>query len=72
LASTTTMSRGNVRGALTFTAAGSGTHMQWIWEVPPTGLARMLSPIVGAIGRRSEQACWEGLKRFLETNEVRA
>ena len=72
MASTTTMTWAEVRGALTFAPSGSGTRMHWEWEVRPKGLAKMLTPVVGVVGRRSERACWEGLKRYLEAESSRA
>ena len=65
-ASHTTMSWAEVRGALTFDAAGAGTRMRWAWDVQPTGFAKVLAPVVGVIGRRQERAVWEGIRRYLE------
>jgi len=67
MSSTTTMPHMDVTGALTFEQAGPGTRMRWSWDVRPKGLTKILTPLVGLIGRRQERACWEGLKRYLET-----
>ena len=69
MASRTTMSWSEVEGELAFEAEGSATKMRWDWDVRPKGLANLLRPLVGVIGRRSERACWEGLKRYLESHE---
>ena len=66
LASVTTMRWGEFRGALTFQPAGSGTRMAWARIVRPKGAAKVLGPLAAAIGRRSERACWTGLKHYLE------
>jgi hypothetical protein len=66
LGSHTTMSWADVRGVLTFETAGTGTRMRWTWEVRPKRLSRILTPVVGMVGRRQERAVWEGLRRYLE------
>jgi polyketide cyclase/dehydrase/lipid transport protein len=65
-ASRTTMAWTEIRGELTFDAAGAGTRMRWAWDVQPKGLSRLLTPVVSIVGRRQEQAVWTGLKRHLE------
>lgn len=40
--------------------------MRWAWDVLPKGMAKLLTPLVGVVGRRQERACWTGLKRYLE------
>jgi uncharacterized protein YndB with AHSA1/START domain len=72
IASTTRMPMGEISGAVTFESAGAGTRMRWDWTVRLRGPARMLSPLVGLTGQRAERACWEGLKRYLETPEAPA
>ncbi|MDE3086911.1 MAG: SRPBCC family protein [Acidobacteriota bacterium] len=66
LSSKTTMSWAEVDGALTFAPKGAATELRWAWDVRPKGAARILTPFIGPIGRRTENACWEGLKRYLE------
>jgi len=66
IASVTTASWAEIRGAVTFDRAGDATRMRWSWDVRPKGLARVMTPLVGVVGRREERACWEGLKRYLE------
>jgi hypothetical protein len=66
IASVTTASWGEIRGAVTLEPAGDATRMRWSWDVRPKGFARVLTPLVGVVGRREERACWEGLKRYLE------
>ena len=53
-------------GALTFESIPGGTRMRWSWNVRPRGLLRLMSPIVGAVGRRQERRIWGRLKRLLE------
>jgi uncharacterized protein YndB with AHSA1/START domain len=69
LASKTTMSWSEVEGELSFESVADSTKMCWAWDVRPKGAANLLRPIMGVVGRRSERACWEGLKRYLETHE---
>jgi uncharacterized protein YndB with AHSA1/START domain len=68
MASRTTMSWSEIDGALAFESVGSATKMRWDWNVHPKGVANLLRPLVGIIGRRSERVCWEGLKRYLEAH----
>lgn len=71
MASKTTMAWSDVHGELTFEPVGDSTRMRWYWEVRLKGHMRALTPLVGFIGRRSERACWEGLKRYLEAQPDR-
>lgn len=66
IASVTTASWAEIRGAVTFEPVGEATRMRWAWDVRPKGLAKVLTPLVGAVGRRQERACWQGLKKYLE------
>jgi len=66
LASLARSSMVETEGTLTFEPVRGGTRMRWSWDVRPVGLLRLMSPIVGAIGRRQEQRVWGGLKRLLE------
>ncbi len=66
VASRTTMSWSEIEGALMFESVGNATKMRWNWDVRPRGVARLLTPLIGVIGRRSERDCWEGLKDHLE------
>jgi len=72
IASTTRTPVGQISGAVTFETVGTGTRMRWEWDVHLRGPARVLSPLVGLVGRREERACWEGLKRYLEASDERA
>ena len=67
LASATTMPWGEVHGALVFQPDGPATRMRWTWDVRPKGVAKFFSPFITVVGKRSERACWKGLKRYLET-----
>jgi len=70
LASTTRMSMFDTEGELTFEPVRTGsTTLRWEWDLHFKGAAKLLAPVAGLIGRRSERACWEGLKRHLESGE---
>jgi Polyketide cyclase / dehydrase and lipid transport len=68
MASRTAMPGSDINGELTFEPVGSRTRMRWVWDVRLKGHMRALTPLVGFIGGRSETACWEGLKRYLESS----
>jgi len=70
LASSTHMSGMDVQGTLTFDPVPKGTRMRWQWELAPRGFVRLLTPLVGPMGRRQEEAIWAGLKRVLEEQEA--
>jgi carbon monoxide dehydrogenase subunit G len=65
-ASSTHLSFMDTTGSVTFEPVLEGTRMQWSWRVEPRGVVRLMTPIMARIGRRQEQANWEGLKRVLE------
>ncbi len=66
LASVTRSSMMETEGALTFDSVPGGTRMRWSWDVRPRGALRLMTPLVGVIGRRQEQGIWGNLKRLLE------
>ena len=68
MASTTTMPWADIDGELTFEPVGTSTKMRRDWKVRPKGHMRALMPLIGFMGRRSEKACWEGLKQYMETH----
>lgn len=73
LASVTHASWAEIDGAVTFEPAGAGndsTYMHWEWRVRPKGVAWLMTPFIGTVGRREEQACWEGLKRYVESGRL--
>lgn len=63
---TTHMPSMDLQGGLTFEPSPDGTRMRWSWELQPSGMLRMLSPLVASIGRRQERTIWTGLKDHLE------
>ena len=67
LANTTSMSSATIRGVLTFEPASGGTLLRWSWDVETRGALRLLSPVIGHLGKRREAANWAGLKRYLES-----
>lgn len=70
LASTTRMSTMDIEGVLLFDPVDGGTRMRWLWDLRPRGVLRLMSPMIGRMGRRQEQATWAGLKRRLEAREA--
>jgi hypothetical protein len=66
LASRSVMGRSTVSGRVRFDPVASGTRLSWDWDVELGGVARVLDPLVAAVGRRQERAIWGGLKRLLE------
>ena len=67
LASSTSSSMLATVGAPPFEPVADGTRMRWSWDVRPRGILRLMSPLVGAIGRRQERGIWGGLKQLLES-----
>jgi hypothetical protein len=70
LGSFTRSSMMETEGALTFESVADSTRMSWSWDVRPRGPLRLMTPIVGAIGRRQElsiwatsSACWSWTRR---------
>ena len=68
LGSFTRSSMMETEGALTFESIPDGTRMRWSWDVRPLGVLRLMTPFVGAIGRRQELSIWGNLKRWLESD----
>ena len=66
LGSRSTVSGVTFVGALSFTAEGEGTRMEWDWDVRPSGLLRLAGPLVALAGRRLERRTWTSLKQHLE------
>jgi len=66
LASRTTSSMMETKGALTFESVAPGTRMRWSWDVRPRRALKLMTPLVGLLGRRQERAIWSELKRMLE------
>lgn len=70
LGSWTTLPTGEVRGALRFEPAGTGTKMSWDWDVKPRGALKLLAPLVAVSGARQERRIWGSLKRRLESGRA--
>jgi uncharacterized protein YndB with AHSA1/START domain len=66
LASTTHLSNMDIEGVLLFEPVSDGTRMQWIWDIEPRGLYKLIGPLVQRMGERQERAIWTGLKHLLE------
>jgi hypothetical protein len=56
-----------LEGGLTFEAVPGGTRMSWAWTLHPTGVTRLLGPLVKVIGGRNERRIWTRLKHHLES-----
>jgi hypothetical protein len=55
-------------GALTFESVPDSTRMRWSWDVRPLGVLWLMTPVVGAIGRRQERNICGNLKRWLKSD----
>jgi len=64
--STTNTTTADTIGTLTSAADPAGTRMRWSWDVHPTGLFRLLKPLIHWLGTRQEEAIWASLKQHLE------
>ena len=60
------MSSMDLHGGLPFDPAPDGTRMRWSRVLQPSGMLRMLSPLVANTGRRQERTIWTGLEDHLE------
>jgi uncharacterized membrane protein len=70
LGSRTRMSGVDIEGELTFEPLGEATWMQWSWHIRPRGVLRIMTPLVGFVGRRQEQTIWGDLKKYFETQTL--
>jgi len=53
----------------TLEPVAGGTLMRWSSPLEPRGLFRLVTPFLGAIGRRQASAIWGNWKRALEAGE---
>jgi len=60
------LAQADIAGTLHFEPVPGGTRMRWAWVVRPKGASRLLTPVIGRLGRRQERAIWTGMKRYLE------
>jgi hypothetical protein len=72
LASITHASSMEIDGALSFDAVPEGTRMRWTWELQPSGLLKVMAPIIARVGQRQEKAIWTNLKHLLEAQPAPA
>ena len=70
LASSTQMSAMDIHGTLTFDPVGDGTRMRWSWDVKPRGVFKLMTPLIGLMGKRQEERIWESMKHYLEAQET--
>lgn len=68
--SRTTTSMADIDGVITLEAAPGGTRMRWSWELRPKGLSRLATPLIMGMGRRQERAIWQGMKAYLENDDI--
>ena len=66
LESSTRLSNMDIAGALTFDPVPEGTRMQWVWDVRPRGVLKLMGPFISRMGERQERIVWTSLKRVLE------
>lgn len=67
LASTTHVASMDIHSDLFFEPRGAGgTRMRWRSDLEPHGLLRVLTPVLGLVGRRQTRRIWEGLRQRLE------
>jgi hypothetical protein len=71
LGSRTTMPSMDIAYTLTFEPVPDGTRMRWVGEIEPHGGLRLITPVVGWMGRRQELRIWTGLKGLLEREAAR-
>ena len=60
----------DVRYTLTFDPVSQGTRMRWVGDVEPKGYLRLMTPLVGWMGRRQERRIWTSLKNLLEAPDA--
>lgn len=72
LRSATHLSSMEIQGTLTFDPVPDGTRMRWSWDVEPRGIYKLMTPVIGRMGRRQEERIWTGLKDYLETHATPA
>lgn len=66
LGSVTTSALLDTQGTLTFSPDGAGaTIMAWDWEVTPKRWLRILGPLFGPVGRRTERRIWTAARDTL-------
>lgn len=70
LTSSTHMSAMEIQGTLTFDPVGDGTRMRWSWDVKPRGIFKLMTPLIGLMGKSQEERIWGDLKHYLEAQEM--
>lgn len=63
----TRMLGAEVDGTLTCRPVPVGTELAWDWDLTLEGVGKVLSPLVGVLGRRQERRVWTGLRDYLES-----
>jgi len=55
-----------IHSTLRFEPTGTRTRLRWQSQIDPAGALKLLSPVLGVLGRRRMAPIWTGLKRTLE------
>jgi hypothetical protein len=69
LASSTHLSTMDIHGTLLLDPVPEGTRMQWLWDLEPRGLLKLMGPMIARMGERQERKIWANLKRLLEAQQ---
>jgi len=69
LASSTHLDSMDIHSTLILEPVAGGTLVRWSSTLEPRGLLRLVTPLLGAIGRRQASAIWGNLKRTLEAEQ---
>lgn len=66
LATTSRLSGMAIHSTLRLDPMGDRTRLSWQSQIDPSGAMKVLSPVLGVLGRRQMAPIWTGLKRALE------
>ena len=61
----------SLTGILTFTPTGSGTHVDWVWELELAGLLSLMTPIMARQLRNDAEPHLDKLKQLLENGRFK-
>ncbi|HSK90807.1 MAG TPA: SRPBCC family protein [Euzebyales bacterium] len=72
LATVTRLAGMDIATTLRFEPHGKHTRLHWRSSLQPQGFLRVLTPVLGLLGRRRTRAIWGGLQEALETQPQNA